>query len=79
MNSYGGTIERQVVTADGPTLRQTDGRIKVQVCVSGKVTCAGTCVVEQRYVVPGSTCEIVDGPRVVVKETFQCEPPERDL
>lgn len=76
MNMGECSIGRQTVTHGGPVVVNM-GRtyIKEQVCLSGKVENKSVVFIDTRYIPPGSTCEIVDGPRVKVKNTLYEEPP----
>lgn len=59
-----------VVTEKSGSVLVTDSYIGTQVCRSGKVACRGKTTIRTRYIPPGSTCVIDDGPSVVVKQTI---------
>jgi hypothetical protein len=74
ISSHGSSIDREVIK-DGLILDHFDCTIDVQICKSGISSCKGKSIVKKRYIPPGSTCVINDGPDVTVLETIYDEEP----
>lgn len=59
---------------DGQAWVFKGSHVGVQVCRSGKCSTTNSTI-GTRYIPPGSTCVIEDGPGVEIKTTIHSEPP----
>jgi hypothetical protein len=78
VNQGSSSIGRQIITADGPTMiNQGKVTIHEQVCISGSVHDNSKTTIKVRYIPPGSTCDIKDGPNIKVLKTVHGHPPKK--
>ena len=79
--NHGDTsIGRQIINGDGGPQITNIGRttIEEQVCLSGVARTTGHTTIKVRYIPPGSTCVIEDGPNVKVLKPVHRHPPKID-